>query len=159
MITIRSNMMFFSKILASFFGVGYIKKGGGTVAALTCCFLWWLLGGGLAPAGLQVVWLAVVFAVGVVTANMVETKWGHDSNRMVIDEVQGMLTALFLLPGDPWYAVAALALFRFFDIFKPLGIRRMEKLPGGWGVMLDDLLAGIYSNVILQVVINRHFFT
>jgi phosphatidylglycerophosphatase A len=89
----------------------------------------------------------------------VEKEWGHDSNRVVIDELQGMMTALFLMPNDWRYLLVAFVLFRFFDIAKPLGIRRMEAFAGGWGVMLDDLLAGIYSNVLLQVIVKSHLFS
>lgn len=65
----------------------------------------------------------------------------------------GVWIALLAAPaGAWWYALGAFVLFRLFDIFKPLGIRRMENLPGGIGVMMDDILAGVYSFVILIVV-------
>lgn len=145
--------MLVSKYIAGFFGIGFIQKGAGTVAALFCCLLWFLFQGALMAGWLQLMLLLFVFGLGVVVAGIVEKEWGHDSNRVVIDEAQGMLTALFLLPSDWRYVLAAFVLFRFFDIVKPLGIRRMERFNGGWGVMLDDLLAGIYSNVFLQVIV------
>jgi phosphatidylglycerophosphatase A len=150
--------MFFSKLIATFFGVGYIQKGAGTLAALFCCVAWYFLLGqtGLAT---EISLLVLVFFLGVVTATTVEKEWGHDSNCVVIDEVHGMLMALFLVPADWRYVLIAFVLFRFFDIVKPLGIRRMERQPKGWGVMLDDLLAGLYSNVILQIIIKSHLFS
>ncbi|MBB1285032.1 phosphatidylglycerophosphatase A [Flavisolibacter sp. BT320] len=150
--------MFFSKLIATFFGVGYIQKGAGTLAALFCCVAWyfWLGQTGLAT---EISLLVLVFFLGVITATTVEKEWGHDSNRVVIDEVHGMLMALFLVPADWRYVLIAFVLFRFFDIAKPLGIRRMERQPKGWGVMLDDLLAGLYSNVILQIIIKSHLFS
>lgn len=150
--------MFFSKLIATFFGVGYIQKGAGTVAALFCCMAWYY---GLGQIGLaaEISLLTLVFFLGVFTATTVEKEWGHDSNRVVIDEVHGMLMALFLVPADWRYVLTAFVLFRFFDIAKPLGIRRMERQPKGWGVMLDDLLAGLYSNVILQIIIKSHLFS
>jgi phosphatidylglycerophosphatase A len=63
-----------------------------------------------------------------------------------------MCISLLFLPVNWKYVLAGLVLFRFFDIRKPLLIRKLEVLPGGWGVMFDDVLAGIYSNLILQVV-------
>jgi phosphatidylglycerophosphatase A len=151
--------MLISKLLATWFGIGYIQKGAGTVAALFCCLLWIFFEWGRASFWLQLSCLVIIFFLGVVVANVVEKEWGHDSNRVVIDEVQGVLTALFLAPADWRYALAALMLFRFFDILKPLGIRKMEAFPGGWGVMLDDLLAGLYSAVLLQVIVQSHLFT
>jgi phosphatidylglycerophosphatase A len=62
------------------------------------------------------------------------------------------------VPAQVKYIIAAFILFRFFDIVKPLFIRRLEKLPGGWGVMADDLLAGIYTNIILQCIVISNLF-
>lgn len=148
-----------SKLIASFFGIGYIQKGAGTVAALFCCLLWYFFNGGALSLWLQAFLILTVFFTGVVVSGSVEKEWGHDSNRVVIDEVQGMMTALFLLPTDWRYGITAFLLFRFFDIIKPLGIRKMELVEKGWGVMLDDFLAGIFSNVLLQIAINSHLFT
>ena len=150
--------MFFSKRIATAFGVGYIQKGAGTLAALFCCVAWYFLRES-AHVWMEVLLLVAVFFLGVFTSTAVEKEWGHDSNRVVIDEVHGMLVARFLVPADWRYVLAALVLFRFFDIVKPLGIRGMERQPKGWGVMLDDLLAGLYSNVILQISIKSHLFT
>ena len=87
---------------------------------------------------------------GIWAANKLETYWGEDPSRVVVDEMVGVWIALLAAPsGNVWYALGAFALFRLFDIFKPLGIRRMESFPGGFGVMMDDILAGIYSFVVL----------
>lgn len=148
-----------SKLIATWFGIGYIQKGAGTVAALFCCLTWYFAGGATAGFLVQSLLVAVLFFVGVYTAGRVEHEWGHDSNRVVVDEVHGMLMALFLLPANWQYILAALVLFRFFDIAKPLGVKKMEKFPSGWGVMLDDVLAGIYSNVILHIAAKTQLFT
>ena len=82
----------------------------------------------------------------------VEPIWGEDPSRVVVDEMVGVWIPLLAAPaGNLWYALAAFALFRLFDIFKPLGIRKMEYLKGGVGVMMDDILAGIYSLILLIV--------
>ena len=143
-------------MITTCFGIGYIQKGAGTVAALFCCLLWYSLKGAETNWMVQAALLVLLFFLGVWTATIVEKDWGKDSNRVVVDEVHGMLMALFLLPFQWQFVLAAFVLFRFFDIAKPLGVRRMEKFPGGWGVMLDDLLAGLYSNVVLQVVVKSH---
>lgn len=149
-------MMLISKLIATCFGIGYLQKGAGTLAALFCCLLWYYVDGAHAAAPLQLGLIVLLFFIGVAAANSVEKVWGHDSNRVVVDELQGMLLALFLLPADWRYLLAAFVLFRFFDIAKPLGIKKMEKFPLGWGVMLDDVLAGLYSNVLLQIASKSH---
>ena len=140
------------KVIASIAGIGYVK-GGGTVAALVCCLgLYWARDQGitttLVPAGLLTVGL---LALGTLAAQRVEPDWGKDSSRVVIDEVAGMWVSLLLVPITTPRLLVGLVLFRFFDIVKPFYIRNMEKLPGGAGVMMDDVLAGIYANVLLQV--------
>jgi phosphatidylglycerophosphatase A len=148
-----------AKIIATSFGIGYIQKGAGTVAALFCCLLWYVMGMAAFPWWAQLLVITGFFFIGAAAASEVEDEWGHDSNRVVIDEVQGMLTALFLLPAHWHYMLAAFVLFRFFDIAKPLGIRRLEFVKSGWGVMLDDLMAGIISNVLLQAVITSQLIS
>ena len=95
--------------------------------------------------------LVVVFTfAGVWSANRLEPYWGEDPSRIVVDEMVGVWIPLLAASGDNlWYALAAFVLFRFFDILKPLGIRRMEALPGGIGVMMDDILSGIYSLILI----------
>jgi len=109
------------------------------------------------PALLGIMNLSTVaiLAIGIYSAGKVEEKWGKDSSRVVIDEVAGMCLTLLFIPVRWQYVLTGLILFRFFDIVKPLYIRRMEKLKGGWGVMMDDTLAGLYSNLILQALMQQ----
>ncbi len=97
------------------------------------------------------VWLAI-YLIGVHAATQAEKDLGHDSGKIVIDEALGMGVALIFIPKVIWFYLAGFFLFRILDIYKPLGIRSAEKLPRGWGVMTDDLLAGVYANLILQLV-------
>ena len=151
-------MMTASKWLATCLGIGYIQKGAGTIAALFCCLIWYVARVHSAPVLFQLLILTFVFLTGVWASTILEKKWGHDSNRIVIDEVLGMGVGLILLPVGWKTLVIAFIVFRFFDIVKPLYIRKMEDLPSGWGVMADDLLAGIYTNIIMQVIVSFHFF-
>lgn len=142
------------KWIASIFGIGYIRKGGGTVAAAFAVCVWWLLfrnHGTLYAA--QVVLTLLVTLLGVWAGNVVEKDWGKDSYRVVIDEVAGMFISVLFIPLQWQWLLTGFVLFRFFDIAKPLYIRRMEAFKGGWGVMLDDVLAGIYANIILQIIV------
>jgi phosphatidylglycerophosphatase A len=142
------------KIVASIFGIGYIRKGGGTVAAAFAVLVWWLLFHNYGTNfALQVLIVVLVTALGVWAGNKVEPEWGKDSYRVVIDEVAGMFISVLFVPVVWKWLLIGFVLFRFFDIAKPFFIRRMEALKGGWGVMFDDVLAGIYANVVLQIII------
>ncbi|OGW27152.1 MAG: hypothetical protein A2X56_11460, partial [Nitrospirae bacterium GWC2_57_13] len=77
---------------------------------------------------------------------------GKDDSRIVIDEVAGYLVAMILIPSGWAFAVAGFFLFRFFDIVKPFPIYRMQRLKGGLGVMIDDLGAAVYTNIVLRII-------
>lgn len=142
------------KLIASIFGIGYIRKGGGTVAAAFAVLVWWLLFRHHESAYImQVVLTLLVTALGIWAGNIVEPEWGKDSYRVVIDEVAGMFISVLFIPLDWKWLLIGFVLFRFFDIAKPLYVRRMEVFKGGWGVMLDDVLAGIYANILLQIIV------
>lgn len=95
----------------------------------------------------------MITALGIWNGNKVEADWGKDSSKVVIDEIAGMCISLWFVPVTMGNVIIALILFRFFDIVKPLYIKRLEALPGGWGVMLDDVVAGIYANIVLQITL------
>ncbi len=130
------------------------------MASVLCCGAWYLarpiqagpeLGqsGSYALVGPLLI-TGFITTIGIWSATVVEPQWGKDSYRVVIDEIAGMCLSLLFVPIHAKSLLAGLVLFRLFDILKPLGIRRLEKLNGGWGVMLDDLLAGLYTNLVLQ---------
>ena len=141
------------RIIATGLSIGYIGRGGGTVAAAACCLGWYLAFSGGADPLVTLLVTVIITDLGVWAADGVEPLWGEDSPRVVIDEIAGMCISLLFLPVTSATVLAAFVLFRVFDIAKPLYIRRAESIPGGWGVMADDLLAGIYANVILQVAV------
>ncbi|SOD18114.1 phosphatidylglycerophosphatase A [Pedobacter xixiisoli] len=151
--------MIFHKIISTTLGIGYIGKGAGTYASIFTCVLWYYLQpNGYEPKLAPILITLLITLQGVRSANEVEVLWGKDHQRVVIDEVAGMCITLLFVPVEPKYVIAGLVLFRFFDILKPLGIRRLEKWPGGWGVMADDVLAGIYANIVLQIIIFFNIF-
>lgn len=149
-------MIKLSKIIATVGGIGFIRKGGGTVASILYCIVWILIPG-FSPV-LQISLLIAVLITGVWSSAVVEKIWGEDNFRIVIDEVAGMMIALLFVPVKIEYAITSLVLFRFFDILKPLGIKKMEKFPSGWGVMADDVLSGFYALIIIQTVITLKLF-
>lgn len=97
--------------------------------------------------------VCVVAAVGGAwAAGRAEAVLGKkDHQSIVIDEIAGYLVSLFLVPPGWGFVISGFFLFRFFDIVKPWPIRKLQDLPGGPGVMLDDIGAGVYTNVILQI--------
>jgi len=100
-------------------------------------------------------WIAIAlvfFFIGVRAATSAESAWGHDAHRIVIDEIVGAWVALLFLPRTVRIAVLGFFIFRLFDIVKPFPAYRAQRLPAGWGVMVDDLIAGIYTNLILHVL-------
>ena len=150
--------MRFHKIISTCFGIGYVGKGGGTLAALATCISWYFIFNHGNSTYLPLIVTIVITVLGIWSSNEVTSDWGKDPSRVVIDESAGMCISLLFLPISIYYMAAGLVLFRFFDIVKPLFIRNTENLPGGWGIMLDDVLAGIYSNLILQVIFYLKLF-
>lgn len=106
---------------------------------------------------MQALLLAVVTLAGVVSSTLAERELGLDAGPIVIDEVAGMLVTYLLVPLPdelvPRLAVLAtgFVFFRIFDILKPFPVDRIQHLPGGYGIMADDLLAGLYANVALRI--------
>ncbi len=150
--------MLFHKITSTSLGIGYIGKGAGTVAAVACSVCWYLAyRNGYQPIPSLLITVAITL-LGIWSSNVVSKIWGKDPARVVIDEVAGMCISLLFIPVSIKYVIAALILFRFFDIVKPLFIKKLEKLSGGWGIMLDDVLAGIYANIILQIILLLKLF-
>jgi phosphatidylglycerophosphatase A len=144
--------MQFHKIIASCGGLGYIPKGSGTFAALFYILVWIGVTSttGNSFCKEQVFVFFLISVAGVVSGNKVEKVWGKDSKKVVIDELAGMSLSLLCFPPKWYYAVMAFVLFRFFDIAKPFYIKQTEKLPGGWGVMMDDWVAALYANLVLH---------
>ena len=93
------------------------------------------------------------FAVAVYTSGFMAREWGPDPGPVVIDELVGYLVSVAFLPHSIWIAVAGFFLFRVLDIWKPPPARRLERLPGGWGIVLDDVSAGIYCQLILWAAV------
>lgn len=101
--------------------------------------------------------ISFVMILGVWSIKNMHKVWSHDDQRIVIDEVVGVWITAFAIPLH-WYTyLAALILFRLFDIFKPLGIRKIDRSNSNWSVMLDDIVAGIYAWIVLWGIIFIYF--
>lgn len=138
-------------------GVGYFPVAPGTAGSLVGVGI--VLALGLLPVApawriASVAMVAIILMVlGAAASSKAETFFGRvDPGQVVIDEVVGQMIALVAWPVAGWKTyVAGFILFRFFDIVKPLPARRCERIAGGWGIMLDDVVAGAYSLLVLLV--------
>jgi phosphatidylglycerophosphatase A len=144
--------------IATFFGAGFLKPGPGTYGSAATVALW-LVGAWLVHHNTQQILIATLLALalsivaGIPAATRVARESGRkDPGFVVIDEVAGQLVALIAVTPDWPHAILALLLFRFFDILKPPPIRRLEAFPEGIGIVVDDLGAGIYALIVVQLI-------
>jgi phosphatidylglycerophosphatase A len=142
-------------LIATFFGVGYMHPGPGTYASAITVALWWAASHVIAPGLLVPVAIAaalIITLAGIPPSTVVARESGReDPGFVVIDEVAGQMIALIATPLSWNYLLASFILFRSFDIVKPFPLRRLENLPDGTGIMMDDVGAGLYSLALLQL--------
>ena len=132
---------------------GHVPAAPGTVGSVAGLMLFWAVRASGSPAVEWAVLLAVT-AIGVVAASRAESAYRRrDPGLIVIDEVAGMLLTLAAVPVGFWGAMVGFFAFRLFDVVKPFPARRAERLPGGWGVMADDLVAGLYAQALLRLLL------
>ena len=147
-----------SWMLATFFGVGYLRPGPGTYASAITVLLWWALSRFIASAWLipaAVIASVAITLLGILPSTIVARESGQkDPGFVVIDEVAGQMIALIGVPLAWKYLLASFILFRGFDILKPFPLRRLERLPEGIGIMMDDVGAGVYALILLQLWIH-----
>ncbi|HEX7128599.1 MAG TPA: phosphatidylglycerophosphatase A [Rhodanobacteraceae bacterium] len=147
--------------IACGFGSGLVPRAPGTAGSLVALIPWWFALREL-PVGWYVAALALAFALGVWACDVAGKRLGVDDHRALVwDEFVGQWIALAAAPRSSWpwmaaFMVAGFALFRLFDVWKPWPIRVADRrVHGGFGVMLDDVLAGIYALIVVQVA--AHF--
>ena len=142
----------FFLLIATGFGVGYSPVAPGTLGTLVAIPVYYFLSD--IPSPLYEITLISFFFLSVWISENAETFFGKkDDPRIVIDEVMGFLITMLWVPKTTGFIMIGFFLFRFFDILKPFPIRRLERrLKGGWGVVLDDVMAGVYANIILHLI-------
>ncbi|MBL4693489.1 MAG: phosphatidylglycerophosphatase A [Magnetovibrio sp.] len=150
----RPNLRHPGVLLATWFGSGYLPKAPGTWGSLAALPFAWIM---VQMWGVWVLAIAsgVVFVIGLWAAKDYMDRSGvHDPGPVVIDEVAGQWMVLLLAPLDPVYYLISFVLFRLFDIFKPWPISWADKsLAGAWGVMLDDIFAGLFGLACLYAIL------
>ena len=141
-------MKIFHYIVATGGGVGFFPLAPGTAGSIISLLLVYVFSP-ISPY-ILLLFILLFFFLGVYSSSQVEKDRGHDPSIVVIDEIVGMGIGLLFLPRNLLLFVLAFILFRVFDIFKPPPINVSQKLPLGWGVMMDDVIAGIYTLIITQ---------
>jgi len=138
------------KLLSSFFGVGFSPLAPGTVSSACVFILIWFVPN---DSVIYLVILAIITVAGIPISGKAENYWGKDPSKIVIDEVAGSMVALLFVPKNIWLWIIAFVAFRGFDILKLPPAKTIEKrFRGGWGVMLDDIVAGVYAFVLTHLV-------
>ena len=153
-----------AKIVATFFGLGYIPFAPGTFGALGGLLISYALTlyrtaeastvplSAAEVSAAEVVLIVVAYLSGVWACRTLSDEWGQDPSKVVIDEALGFWVSIIALPHTPFYLISGFLLFRLFDITKPFGIRRIDNWHTPQSVMLDDVAAGVAANVVLQLV-------
>lgn len=140
----------FALLIASGFGSGYAPFAPGTAGSLVGLVLWLPLA--TAPWAVAVGATLFVAGLGIWAGDRTARRLGaKDPGLVVVDEIAGMWVTLLFLPFTPVSAALAFVAFRAMDVFKPWPARRFERFPGGWGIMADDLMAGVYANLLVRL--------
>ncbi|MGB7510353.1 MAG: phosphatidylglycerophosphatase A [Pelodictyon phaeoclathratiforme] len=141
-----------AKILSTCFGIGFFPVAPGTftsVVAVLCYFFLPALHNPLLLFSL----VLLCSGVGIWAGGVMEEHYGNDPSIVTIDELAGQWLALVALPEGALPLLLSLAFFRLFDIAKPGPVDALQRLPGGWGIMLDDLLAGLFANLSVRALL------
>ncbi|UCF63511.1 MAG: phosphatidylglycerophosphatase A [bacterium] len=143
-------MKIFHYIVATGLGVGFFPFAPGTAGSIFSLLLIYVF----TPVSPYIMLLLILlsFFVGVYSSTRVEKERGHDPSIVVIDEILGMGIGLLFLPRNLLLFIIAFILFRIFDIFKPPPINASQKFRAGWGIMMDDVVAGLYTLIIMQLL-------
>jgi phosphatidylglycerophosphatase A len=146
-----------AQVVSTFFGVGHLRPGPGTWGSAAAVLIWAAVAHGLQPSLRMPVVIAaaiVVTFLGIPAATQVSRASGNkDPQFVVVDEVAGQLIALIAVPLAWKTFLAGFILFRAFDILKPPPVRQLERLPEGAGIVLDDVGAGIYALIVMQLLL------
>ena len=153
------------KQIVTFFGIGNTPIAPGTAVALVGGLLFYLLGMAMINYGFDFYTIQIILILITITVLLIGTRsivklektWEHDAQQIVIDEVVGVWIAMLFIPITWLNYLLAFILFRIFDITKPFFIKKIDRLKSSWSIMLDDVVAGIYANLILQLILYLSF--
>lgn len=146
---------FFEKVLGSGFYSGYIPFASGTFGSLVA-LLFYLIPGFENPTILLII-ISLFSIVGISIGTKFESIYGKDPKQCTIDEMVGMWITLLFIPKKIWFIIIAFVIWRILDIIKPFPANVAEKIDGGLGIMLDDIIAAIYSLILTHIIIYLFF--
>jgi phosphatidylglycerophosphatase A len=150
-----------ARLIASFFYVGFIPIIPGTFGSLAAFLIYFPLTHYIADWRIQALCIIFITGIGIWASHKAQLDAKiEDPSFVVIDEVAGQLITLFLVPFSWTVIIVGFLLFRILDIIKPAPARKAEDLPGGWGIMMDDVIAGVYGNILLSlgVYLTKYFW-
>lgn len=143
------------KLIATFGGLGYMPFAPGTFGALgglgISAVLSYFIEDHVLISAIHVVLITLFYILGVWSCNSLIHIWGEDPSKVVVDETIGFWISVLFLPQNISVWLAGFVMFRFFDILKPLGIKRLDRIKNAHGIMLDDVVAGIYAQICVQI--------
>ncbi|MEA1973101.1 MAG: phosphatidylglycerophosphatase A [Candidatus Cloacimonadota bacterium] len=147
------------EVLATVFGAGYFPKSPGTFGTFVALVTYYFLPNyffGYNMDMFQIYLLFILIMLSVVSVHIcsqAEKTMGHDDGKIVIDEYFGYFFSILFLPKTTLILILSFIIFRFYDIVKPPPIYQIQKLNAGWGIMIDDVLAGIFTNVTIRIIL------
>lgn len=143
---------FIQKVLGSFFFTGYITRASGTFASLLAMLIY-LIPGFENPT-IMLFFISLFTIIGISLGSKFEVVYGIDPKQCTIDEAVGTWISLMFLPKKIWFLIPVFIVWRLLDIVKPFPAKQVEKIHGGWGIMLDDIISALYTFLLAQLVLN-----
>ncbi len=143
---------FIEKLIGSGFYTGYIPFASGTFGSIVALLIYWIPG--FENPVIMFVAIIIFATYGVYVGNKFDKKYGKDPAECTVDEMVGQWIALLFVPKTIVLSIVVFFMWRFFDIVKPFPARRLEDLPGGIGIMIDDVVSAFYSLILIQFSFN-----
>jgi phosphatidylglycerophosphatase A len=145
----QHKISLFSKLIATGFFFGYSPIAPGTAGSVVAVLIYWFF----LSSNFQLLIISILFFVlGIFTSTKFEQRNGHDPSIVVVDEIVGMWVSLLFIEKKVGTILTAFLIFRLMDIIKPPPARKFDRSEGGFGIMMDDVIAGIYANVLTQII-------
>lgn len=144
------KLNFLEKLFGSGFYTGYVPFAPGTFGSLAALIIYFIPG--FEQPVIIIPAIVIFFIIGIITGNKFDKFYGKDPSQCTIDEVVGMWISLLFLPKGWWMAITTFILWRVLDIIKPPPARQAESLNGGWGIVMDDVIGGIYTCLFMHLL-------
>jgi len=141
----------FEKLLGSGFYTGYIPYASGTFGSMVALIIYFIPG--FEKPEILIPMILLFLVLGIKIGGKFEEFYGKDPTECTIDEIVGMWISLLFIPKHTVYIIIAFVIWRFFDIIKPYPANKVEEIKGGLGIMLDDVIAGIYALIVVNVIV------